>query len=283
MKAIETIELVRDFAGGPACRGTRALAGVSLEVAAGEVVGLLGPNGSGKSTLLKILAGLLAPTAGRCRVFGGDPAGFAVRRRIGFLPEAPGFPPYLTGRGVVRYHARLSGVPRADVNARCARMLDEVGLTEMADRRVGAYSRGWRQRLGLALALVHDPAVVLLDEPLAGLDPGIVLDIGRLLRRLKDRGCTIVLSSHLLPRVAALCDRVALLDRGRVVRTGSVDAITRGPGPSALRVEGFPEAAEAELAQWLSGRGARLLGIEPSRRSLEEVYLASVETGEGKR
>jgi ABC-2 type transport system ATP-binding protein len=279
VNALEMVDLVRDYACGPAHRGRRALAGVSLEVAAGEIVGLLGPNGSGKSTLLKIVAGLLAPTAGVCRVFGRDPEDFAARRLVGFLPEAPGFSPHLTGREVLRYHARLSGVPRARLEGRCAPVIEEVGLAEMADRRVATYSRGWRQRLGLALALVHEPDLVILDEPLAGLDPGIALEIGRLIRRLKDRGRTVILSSHLLPRVAAICDWVALLDRGRIVRTGAVDSITREPGPASLRVEGFPPDASDDLARWLHARGARLLGVEPSRRSLEDVYLASIDAG----
>lgn len=281
MQAIETVGLTRDYAGGPARGGVRALADVTLAVEAGEIVGLLGPNGSGKSTWLKIVAGLLAPTAGSCRLWGRPPEDPAARRELGYLPETPGFPPHLTGAELLHYHARLSGRPAAGLAQRVAEVVEELGLTEVAGRRVTGYSRGQRQRLGIALSLIHDPRLVVLDEPMAGLDPAMALAVCRVLRRLKARGKTVVLSSHLLPRVASVCDRVVLLDRGRVIRQGPLEEITRAAGSTVVRIEHFPGDATEPLRAWLRARGADLCGVEAARCDLDDAFLTAVgESGE---
>lgn len=276
MQAIETAGLIKDYAGGPARGGVRALARVTLSVDEGEIVGLLGPNGSGKSTLLKIVAGLLSPTAGRCRLWGRSPEDPAARRELGYLPEAPGFPPHLTGADLLRYHARLGGGSPDGLAARISGILDELELSEVAGRHVSGYSRGQRQRLGLALSLIHDPRLVVLDEPMAGLDPAMALAVCRLCRRLKARGRTVVVSSHLLPRVASICDRVILLDRGRVLREGTMDDLTRTDGCLVARIAQFPEGEVEALRAWLRARGADLRGVEVARRDLDDAFLAAV-------
>jgi ABC-2 type transport system ATP-binding protein len=280
VNVIEVDGLTKDFAAGPNGARIRALDGVTLRVAEGEVVGLLGPNGSGKSTLLKIILGLLPATAGECRLFGATGAPAGVRAAVGYLPEAPDFGPHLSGFEVVWFHARLSGLPRAGLTERVERALAAVGLAGAGHRRAAAYSRGMRQRLGLAQALVHDPRLVILDEPMAGLDPVAIEETGRLIGRLKAQGRTVLLSSHLLGQVAAICDRIALLDRGRLILEGRVVELARGGAETVLRVDRLPEAALGELRQWLEARGAKLQGAEAGRLDLERAFLAAVQ-GDG--
>jgi ABC-type multidrug transport system ATPase subunit len=198
-------------------RGICAIEGLSLRLAPGQVLGLLGPNGSGKSTTLKALAGLLAPTAGECRVCGQPAGSDAAREQVGYLPESPVFAPHLTGREFLTYCAGLSGVP----GGRVAEVLDWSGLIDAAERRLSTYSKGMAQRIGLAQAVLHDPAVVLLDEPAGGLDPEGRLLLGRLIRDLAVRGKTVVFSSHLLSQAEELCDQLALLGRGRLLAAGT--------------------------------------------------------------
>ncbi len=282
MNAIEIDGLTKDFAAGRNGVRVRALDRVTLRVAEGEVVGLLGPNGSGKSTLLKILLGLLPATAGAYRLLGaaGTPAG--VRAVIGYLPEAPEYAPHLSGFEVVWFHARLSGLPRPGLAERVERALAAVGLAGAGQRRAAAYSRGMRQRLGLAQALVHDPRLVILDEPMSGLDPVAIDETGRLIGRLKAQGRTVLLSSHLLGQVAEICDRVALLDRGRLILEGRVVELARSCEQTVLRVDRLPAAALDELRVWLEARGARLQGAEADRLDLERAFLAAVQ-GDGAR
>ncbi len=278
MNAIEVDGLTKDFAAGRSGARIRALDRVTLRVAEGEVVGLLGPNGSGKSTLLKILLGLLLPTAGECRLFGASGAPAGMRAAVGYLPEAPEYCPHLSGFEVVWFHARLSGLPRPGLAERVERALAAVALAGAMHRRAATYSRGMRQRLGLAQALVHDPRLVILDEPMAGLDPVAIDETGRLIGRLKAQGRTVLLSSHLLGQVAEICDRVALLDHGRLILEGRVVELARRGDQSGLRVDGLPAAALDDLRQWLEARGARLHAAEACRLDLERVFLAAVQS-----
>lgn len=198
-------------------RSICAVEGLSLRVAPGQVLGLLGPNGSGKSTTLKGLAGLLAPTAGECLVCGHPAGSDAARELVGYLPESPVFAPHLTGREFLAYCAGLSG---ADAG-RVAEVLAWSGLAGAAERRLSTYSKGMVQRIGLAQAVLHDPPVVLLDEPAGGLDPEGRLLLGRLIRDLAARGQTVVFSSHLLAQAEELCDQVAILGQGRLLASGT--------------------------------------------------------------
>ncbi len=242
--AIDCRGLVKDFSVGLRGVRVRALDRLDLRVEAGEIYGLLGANGSGKSTALKLIVGLQTPTAGECRLFGRPSGATAARASLGYLPDAVEFPDYLTGRELVQFHAALAGVDRRERVTRTAAVLHETGMAAAADRRVRHYSRGMKQRLGLAQALVHDPELLVFDEPMAGLDPIAAAEWETLLLRLKAVGKTVLLTSHLLAGVTRICDRVGLLHRGRMLREGRVDALLdeRDGGPRSLE-EVFRECA----------------------------------------
>jgi ABC-2 type transport system ATP-binding protein len=207
-----------------------AVADLSFSVRRGEILGLLGPNGAGKTTTIRLLTTVLTPTSGEFLVAGvPGTRPMEIRRRVGVLAESAGYPGHQTGRDYLRYHARLFGLTRQDAKGVADRLLTEVGLAERASSRISTYSRGMRQRLGIARALVNDPEVVFLDEPTLGLDPagqrqvlGIVRDIAA------HRGATVVLSTHTLPEVEEVCTSVLILDRGRVAVMGTVAEVTRG-------------------------------------------------------
>jgi ABC-2 type transport system ATP-binding protein len=256
--------------GAPIC----ALQGIGLCIADGEIVGLLGANGSGKSTLLKIIMGLISPTAGTCRVFGRACDSAGARSALGYLPEAPEFYPFLTGAELVRFFAGLAGLSGAIKENRARDAIALVGMEAVSGRRVGTYSRGMKQRIGLAQALVAGPRLVILDEPTANLDPEGVADVCEVIRRIRAAGGTVLLSSHQLERVEELCTRVVLLKRGHLVASGTVDELVQPFAEDALVVEDLPEADQSELQIWLAGRGARLRAA-PARRpgGLERAYL----------
>jgi ABC-2 type transport system ATP-binding protein len=197
-----------------------AISGVSFTARRGEVLGLLGPNGAGKTTTIRVLSTLLPPTSGDFRVVGLPPTRpEQIRRRIGVLPEGAGYPGHQTGMEYLTYHARLFGLGRTEAS----RLLAEVGLVDRAGTRIATYSRGMKQRLGIARALVNDPAVVFLDEPTLGLDPAGHLQVLEMVRAIaRDRGATVVLSTHTLPDVEEVCTRVLILHRGRVVLSRTV-------------------------------------------------------------
>src|SRR3954468_13905243 len=195
-----------------------ALQNLSLKIAAGEVYGLLGPNGSGKSTTLKIILGLLQPTDGSVSIFGRDNSAVAVRRDIGFLPENAYFHKFLTGAETLRFHAKLSGLSGRETKSRVAELLATVGLARAADARLGTYSKGMLQRIGLAQALIHHPKILVLDEPTAGVDAAGVREMIDVLRQLKAAGKTILITSHIESEIVALCDQIAVLERGRLLR-----------------------------------------------------------------
>jgi ABC-2 type transport system ATP-binding protein len=200
----------------------RALDDVSFEIAQGEVVGFLGLNGAGKTTVLKILSGLLLPSAGRVTVDGveGRDAPLSLRRRIGFLPDRPPLYVDMSVRQHLRYAARLFGVPKADVEARVGAALEGTQLTDVADDLVAWLSHGYRQRVGIAQAIVHDPALVILDEPISGLDPKQIAGMRTLIRSLAERH-TVLLSSHILQEISQTCDRILVLQHGKIVAQGT--------------------------------------------------------------
>ena len=276
MTAVELAGVTKVFSsallGSPFC----ALRDINLSIAEGEIVGLLGPNGSGKTTLLKIIMGLVAPTAGTCRVF-GRPGHYAeTRSSVGYLSESPEFYPFLTGIELVRFFAGLAGLAGRVREARIKEAIALVGMETASARRVGTYSRGMKQRIGLAQALVTSPRLVILDEPTANLDPEGAADIGEIIRGIRTRGGTVLLSSHQLDQMENLCTRVVFLNRGSVVVSGTVDELVRSRCENTLVVEGLREADESELRGWLADRGARLLADPLARRErLEQVYLAT--------
>jgi len=212
-----------------AYRGAMAVESLDLEVEAGTVVGLLGPNGAGKTTVIRMLSTILRPDAGWFAVAGvPQDQPVEIRRRVGVLPESAGYPPGQTGEEWVSFHAELFGRPRDDARATARRLLAEVGLAERGGSLISGYSRGMRQRLGIARALINDPQVVFLDEPTLGLDPMGQLQVLELMTGIaREHGVTIVLSTHLLAEVEQACDRVLILHRGRVVAQGTVAEVAR--------------------------------------------------------
>lgn len=227
--AVEVAGFDKSYAAGG--RGGRAFAvqALSLRVARGQVLGLLGPNGSGKSTTLKALAGLVPVSGGQCLILGFPAGSDAARAAVGYLPESVRFPVRQTGRELLRYCAGLAAMPAGRIESRVTEVLGWAGLGEAADRRLATYSKGMRQRLGLAQAIVHEPAVVLLDEPASGLDPEGRLALTGLIRDLARQGTTVVFSSHLLAQAEQLCDRIALLGGGRLLAEGTPVELL-GPG-----------------------------------------------------
>ncbi|HET7521221.1 MAG TPA: ABC transporter ATP-binding protein [Candidatus Limnocylindria bacterium] len=244
--------------------GELALAGVDLEVAPGEIFGLVGPNGAGKTTMMRILATLLAPTAGQATVCGVDvdvdPV--EVRRRIGYMPDFYGVYDDLRTWEYLDFFARCYGVPPSRRRGMIGELLEIVGLSDKRDAYVESLSRGMRQRLCLAHTLVHDPQLLILDEPASGLDPRARVEVREIMRTLRDMGKTVLVSSHILPELGELCTSVGIIDHGRMVRAGRIDEIERSLRASALlRIDVVSDAAEA--ISWL--------GTDPRAGDVMEV------------
>ncbi|WPJ95315.1 ABC transporter ATP-binding protein [Coraliomargarita algicola] len=274
--AIRIQNLTKDFSVGIRGVKLRAVDDLCLEVGDNEIFGLLGPNGSGKSTTIKIILGLLEASAGSCEIYGKPSKQVDARRSVGFLPEAPYFYRYLTGRELVCYYARICMVPRAKIDDAVDSVIELVGMSEAANRRVGTYSKGMLQRIGLAQSLVHDPQLVMLDEPTAGVDPLGSAAIAEIVRELKRRGKTVLLSSHLLAQIEGLCDRVAILHRGKLVREGRVDDLVEEKNAESLVVEGLSAEGRAAVEATIQAQGGRLARIEKPRLSLDAYFLKEV-------
>ncbi len=296
---IETQGLTKHY--GPVV----AVDGLNLLLNAGEVFGLLGPNGSGKTTTILMLLGLTEPTAGTATVLGEDPMRnpLAVKRRVGYMPDSVGFYDELSARENLRYTARLNGFPAPETETRITESLTRMHLQDVADRPVATFSRGMRQRLGLADVLLKRPQVAILDEPTVGLDPEAALEFLAMIRNLKADGITVLLASHLLHQVQAVCDRVGLFNRGRMVLEGTVEGLAAKVigGVYRIRIEasgedieralaGIPGVAKVtrerpgvyvletqqdvrgEVARRVAATRANLLGISLERQGLDEVY-----------
>ena len=282
---------------------------VTIDVPEGEVFGFLGPNGAGKSTTMKMLLGLAFPSAGSARLLGHPLGSVEAKRRIGFLPEQFRFHEWLRGEEFLDFHGELCGMPRAERRRRIPEVLELVGLAGRGRDRLRTYSKGMLQRIGLAQALIHDPALVFLDEPTSALDPIGRREVRDIIRALKARGITVFLNSHLLSEVETVCDRVAIVDRGKVVRYGPLEELLReslevelilGPHDDALlhliAEYGAIEARDAgsqdrlrvrmdsfddipSLVEAIVRAGVPVYGITPHRRTLEDVFLGAVEGG----
>ena len=305
MYAVRLRELTKDFSVGfwrP--RPYRALDRVTLDVEPGEVLGYLGPNGSGKTTTLKLLMQLLFPTSGSAEILGRPAGDLDVRRRIGFLPESPYFYDNLTANELLRYFARLFGLDYAEAKRKASVALDRVGIGAEREMRLRRYSKGMLQRVGIAQALINDPDVLFLDEPMSGLDPIGRREVRDLILALRDEGKTLFFSSHILTDAAALCSRVAVLAEGKLVACGSiadlelkvrgwelvvadvapeklsalalsVEEVTRvdeGRYVINLPVHRRPEPIVTELAE----QGARIVSLNPNHETLEEFFLSRV-------
>jgi ABC-2 type transport system ATP-binding protein len=297
--------IVKDFRPGFGLRTKRVLHGISFDVNEGEIFGFVGPNGAGKTTTLKVLMGLIRATSGQATILGHSVNETAFRREIGFLSENPYFYDYLTGREILTFFAKLSGVDGRSRNARVDELLEWVGLAHAAGSRLGTYSKGMLQRLGIAQALVHDPRVVFLDEPMSGLDPIGRVGIRDLVLRLRSEGKTVFMNTHILHDVEMLCDRVAIIVEGKIRYQGviedlvgsglnEIDAVVAGlPPQSALELEdrfgaklrGVGDRVEVRVAEkhvndtlrCVLAAGGEIVSVMRHRVSLESFFLSTVE------
>ena len=304
--ALATFELTKDYAVGFwRKRPYRALDRLTLEVRPGEVFGFLGPNGAGKTTTLKLLMQLVFPTSGRAEMLGYPAGDLRLKQRIGYLPENPYFYDHLTAEELLTYFAALFGYRAAEARARASRLLDEVGIAAERRLQLRKFSKGMLQRVGIAQALVNDPELVIFDEPMSGLDPLGRREVRGLILRLRDRGCTVFFSSHVLSDAEALCSRVAILAQGRLVAAGPLnemvsleargwelvmanvsDTLVPTLGPRVRRavpigegrysfelpLEPPPERLLAEL----TAAGAHLVSLNPIRDTLEDIFVKRV-------
>ena len=248
-----------------------------MEVKKGEVFGLLGPNGSGKSTAMKMILGLLRPSGGRAEVCGHRAGSLQARRQIGFLPENPYFPAFLSGVELVRYYGRLTGMGGSKLESRIEDLMELVRLGGEAGKRpLRTYSKGMLQRVGLAGALVGDPEVLMLDEPTAGVDPAGSREIRDLILELRKRGKTVIFSSHLLEQVEDVADRVIILHRGKKLREGRLVDLLSQRGDWQVRMRGLAEGDHRELRAWLEKKGVQIMEESAPRERLEDYFLRSV-------
>ncbi len=299
--------VVKDFRPGLGLVKKRVLHGITFGVREREIFGFVGPNGAGKTTTLKILMGLIRATAGEAAILGHRVRETEFRRRVGFLPENPYFYDFLTGREILSFYARLSGVPGRERPRRVDTLLEWVGLSAAADARLRTYSKGMLQRVGIAQALVHDPTVVFLDEPMSGLDPIGRKEIRDLILRLRAEGKTVFMNTHILSDVEMVCDRVAIIVGGRIQAEGRTDEFLAG---DAREVDVVLAHAPADLAARLADRfgenlrelgertevrvpekevrdvlaaalaaAADVVSVTPHRVSLETIFLSAVAAG----
>jgi ABC-2 type transport system ATP-binding protein len=277
--AVTVSGLTKVFGGGLGKKAFAAVKQVSFTVKAGEVYGLIGPNGSGKSTIMKVVLGLLAPTLGESRIFGCDSRNVVSRSEVGFLPENPYFYKHLSGGETLMFYGKLCGMRGRALKLRIDEMLELTGLTDARERRVGGFSKGMLQRLGLAQALIHEPRLVILDEPTAGVDPEGSRKIRDLIMGFKERGLTVLVTSHLLEQMQEVCDRVGIMSQGCMVREGRLDELIAVEEQTELVLEHADGAllekiqALVEAHQQEGGGKARLLRMGHPRTTLERFFL----------
>jgi len=299
--AVRAEGLSKTFRVGFFGRRLEVVKDLSFGVGRGEIFGLLGPNGAGKTTTLKMLLGFITPTRGGASVAGHPAGSLAARRKLGYLPENPVLYEFLTGVEYLRFAGCLAGLSRTDARARAARLLEEVGLAGRADRAIRGFSKGMVQRLGLAQALIADPEIVILDEPMSGLDPIGRKDVRDLIFKLREEGRTILFSTHILSDVEAICDRVGIVAFGKLTDCGSLaELVAPGVRSVELVADGVPqllaerlaregarvmsrdrslvltfpaEAPAQKAARALLEGGATLVSLTPHRQTLEELFV----------
>lgn len=300
MHALEIQGLAKDYAVGFWKKTSRtALKPLHLNITQGETFGFLGPNGAGKTTTLKLLMGIIFPTSGTATILGRDIGDPEVKRKVGFLPEQPYFYDYLSAPELLDYYARLSGVPAGARPKRIEELLERVGLRDVGNKQLRKFSKGMLQRVGIAQAIIHDPEIVFLDEPMSGLDPVGRHDVRELIQQLKDQGKTIFFSTHILSDAEALCDRVGIIHKGELRGVGVVndfrssvadktEVIWLGAGALASvtdlvsdthitgdTVRGTVQSANLDrLLEKLRQQRAQLISVTPINRTLEDYFLS---------
>ena len=254
-----------------------AVKDLNLEVPEGQVYGLLGPNGSGKSTTLKILLGLVTPTEGTSKIFGQDSRDYKSHRDVGFLPENPYFYKYLTALETLRFYGKVCGMGGKALDTRIDELLELVGMEDARHRRVGGYSKGMLQRIGLAQALIQDPRLLVLDEPTAGVDPVGSRQIRDLILELKNRGKTVLLTSHLLEQVQEVCDRVGIMARGLMMKEGPLEELVTVEGQTEYLVENAPPELAEKIAELVKTSGGKLVETRKPQMTLERIFIEAAE------
>lgn len=300
--AVETEALTKIYG------GVRAVDGLNLRISQGEVFGLLGPNGAGKTTVLRMLLGSVRPTSGRASLLGKPIGNIPARGKIGYLPETFQFHDFLTATEFLRLHGRLAGLMGQALETRIGAMLERVGLGAQAAVKLGQFSRGMQQRIGLAQAILNDPDLVILDEPTSALDPVGRQDVQRIIEDLRDRGKTVLVNSHILSEIETTCDRIAVLKQGKSIAVGTIAELVTAASTVEVEVESMNDAALfavrqivqklrlervpitrftatlasendiPELAAALVQNGVRLRALVPKRETLEEAYVRLLES-----
>ena len=272
--AVEVKNLVKDFKGALGVKNVRAVNDVSLQIAPGEVYGLIGPNGSGKSTTMKAVLGLVAPTSGATAIFGRNSLKVDSRNEVGFLPENPYFYKHLTAAETVRFYGKLCGMRGRKLKARIGELLELVGLQDARDRRLRGFSKGMLQRIGLAQAMVQDPRLLVLDEPTAGVDPTGSRQIRDLILELKNRGITVFLCSHLLEQVQQVCDRVGIIHQGVLVNEGRLDELISVENRTEIILENASENLLDQIRSLVDvTHQAEVVSEGNARTTLEDLFL----------
>lgn len=266
MLVVKTEGLTKEFRTGFWRTRVRVLHDLNLEVRQGEIFGYLGPNGAGKTTTMNLLMGLIYPTAGRAWILGRDVSDVAVKAAVGFLPENPYFYTYLTGWEFLNFYGQLFGIPSGERRRRIEELLHLVGLSDAGKLQLRKYSKGMLQRIGLAQALINDPQAVFLDEPMSGLDPVGRKEVRDLILSLKAKGKTVFFSSHIIPDVEMICDRVGIIVNGRLIRVGPLEELLGSELESIeISASGLDDAAMVEMAQW---------SVRPPVQRGEKVFFA---------
>lgn len=303
--AIETTHLRKEYGGGMGKQGFVAVQDLSFAVPRGQVFGFLGPNGAGKTTTINMLLGNIKATSGHANLLGRPIGDLEARAKLGFLPEKFQFHDFLTAEEFLNLHGRLYGMGRKAIRARIPEVLEQVGLTSRRRSKIGEFSKGMQQRVGLAQAILNDPELVILDEPTSALDPLGRREVREIVAALKAQGKTVLLNSHLLSEIEMTCDQVAILKQGQVVRIGKIDDLLAAPTTVVMRVgsqssglihalQSLAQTVEAsgeeitatitdeqvipDLAAAVVGSGGRLMSLVPMRESLEDLFIRVVET-----
>lgn len=302
---IKTVNLSKRYSGFWSKTAVDAVKNLSLEVKKGEIFGFLGPNGAGKTTTIKVLLGIIYPTQGEAYVLGKPAGDHEVHHRLSYLPENPYFYDYMTGTEILDFYARLFGIPEPDRSKRVHELLDRVGLSRAANQPLRNYSKGMQQRIGLAQCLLNNPDLLILDEPTAGLDPIAHIDIRDMILELRDQGKTLFISSHQLSDVEAVCDRVAILNKGDLVQMGRMDELLSGGHvemvaekvsngvveqiqalggrasmhDSRLTVQQPDDGSIDKVIQLVLSNGGHIVSVVPHRRTLEDLFVETIQGG----
>ncbi|MEM7602962.1 MAG: ABC transporter ATP-binding protein [Verrucomicrobiota bacterium] len=272
--AVEVKNLTKVFSTGLSKNYVVAVDNLSFEVAAGEVYGLIGPNGSGKSTTMKVVLGLMSASKGSAKVFGHDSGDIQARNEIGFLPENPYFYKHLSGEETLKFYGRLCGLKGSELKDRIAELLQLVDLEDAAKRRLGGYSKGMLQRIGLAQTLIQSPRLVILDEPTAGVDPVGSRQIRDLILKLKEDGFTVFLCSHLLEQVQEVCNRVGIIFKGRMRREGTLDELIQIESQTAMTLENASPELITQIHELISSDAdASVIEEGHPRTTLERLFI----------